>query len=133
MNTFTEKPTDVAYNEALKHKIVSYYRLDSLDDMKHCIADGYPFVFGFSVYDSFISNDVAKTGIVPMPSTTENLVGGHAVLAVGYDDTVKRFNIRNSWGASWGQEGYCTMPYDYLTNRDLSDDFWTVRTISALA
>jgi len=136
VNRFTEKPSDIAYTEALKHTVSSYYRLDTLDDMRHCIADGYPFVFGFTVYESFMSDTVANTGIVPMPvneNVKENVIGGHAVMAVGYDDTVKKFNIRNSWGTEWGREGYFTMDYDYLTNRDLSDDFWTVRSFTAWA
>ncbi len=54
-------------------------------------------------------------------------MGGHAVVGVGYDDATKRFWVRNSWGASWGQQGYFTMPYDYLSARNLSTDFWTIR------
>jgi len=62
-----------------------------------------------------------------MPKAGERMVGGHAVLAVGYDDAAKRFILRNSWGTKWGMQGYFTMPYDYLANRNLSDDFWTIR------
>jgi len=62
-----------------------------------------------------------------MPKRTERAIGGHAVLAVGYDDAKKRFVVRNSWGTGWGLKGYFTLPYAYLENRDLSDDFWTIR------
>ena len=64
-----------------------------------------------------------------MPGPGEQVMGGHAVLAVGYDDKQGRFIIRNSWSAQWGMQGYFTMPYDYLLNENLSDDFWTVRLI----
>ena len=99
--------------------------------MKGCLASGYPFVFGFTVYESFESQEVAQTGIVPMPQSTEQVMGGHAVLAVGYDDAQQRFIVRNSWGEGWGMHGYFTMPYAYLTDSNLSDDFWTIRLISA--
>jgi C1A family cysteine protease len=82
---------------------------------------------GFSVYDSFESDEVAKTGIVPMPMKSESLLGGHATMAVGYDDKTQRFLVRNSWGESWGMKGYFTIPYAYLENRSLSDDLWTIR------
>jgi C1A family cysteine protease len=62
-----------------------------------------------------------------MPKSSESLVGGHAVCAVGYDDKAKRILVRNSWGPKWGQGGYFTMPYDYVADRNLSDDFWTIR------
>jgi C1A family cysteine protease len=91
------------------------------------MADGFPFVFGFTVYDSFESDQVAKTGILNMPKPDEPEVGGHAVMGVGYDDAKKRLLVRNSWGADWGMKGYFTMPYDYVASRDLSDDFWTIR------
>jgi len=98
------------------------------------LAEGYPFVFGFTVYESFESPEVAKTGIVPMPNpNTEQQVGGHAVVAVGYDDSQQRFIVRNSWGAAWGLAGYCTMPYAYLTDHQYSSDFWTIRGVTGQA
>ena len=98
--------------------------------MQGCLASGFPFVFGFSVYASFEGADVAKTGVVPLPQAGEQQLGGHAVLAVGYDDTPQRFIVRNSWGPSWGMAGYFTIPYAYLTNSSLADDFWTVRLVA---
>lgn len=124
---FKNKPTVKAVADAKKHLITSYARITTLQDMKQCLADGYPFVFGFSVYDSFESAVVAKTGVVPMPTKTEKLLGGHAVAAVGYNDTTQRFIVRNSWGVAWGQVGYFTIPYAYLSNTNLADDMWTVR------
>ena len=99
--------------------------------MKGCLASGYPFVFEFSVYDSFESTQVAKTGIVLMPATGEKQLGGHAVLAVGYDDKQRRFIVRNSWGCGWGMGGYFTMPYTYLSDDNLADDFWTIRVVAS--
>jgi len=69
------------------------------------------FVFGITVYESFESAAVSKTGKMPMPKPSEKVLGGHAVLAVGYDDAAQRFIVRNSWGKGWGVQGYFTMPY----------------------
>ena len=124
---FKKKPTPTCYTQALKHTITSYQRLSTTDDMRSCLAAGYPFVFGFTVYESFESQTVANTGVVNLPSRRERVVGGHAVCAVGYDDAKQRFIARNSWGTGWGQKGYFTIPYAYLADRNLSDDFWTVR------
>ena len=128
ISAFTKKPSAACYAAAKKHTISSYHRLSSLADMRACLAEGYPFVFGFSVYESFESASVARTGVVNLPKQTERQLGGHAVCAVGYDDATKRVLVRNSWGSGWGQKGYFTMPYDYVADRDLSDDFWTVRS-----
>lgn len=127
ISKFTVKPPESCYTEAGTHKITSYQRIQTVDEMRTCLADGYPFVFGFSVYESFESQEVAQTGIVQMPQPDEKQVGGHAVVAVGYDDSQKIFIVRNSWGESWGMKGYFTIPYDYLGNDNLADDFWTIR------
>jgi C1A family cysteine protease len=131
ISKFAQKPPQKCYADALKHKAVQYQRITrTLNQMKGCLASGYPFVFGFTVYDSFESEEVAKTGQLNMPSAGENVVGGHAVLAVGYDDTQNRFIVRNSWGSSWAIKGYFTMPYGYLLDQNLSDDLWTVRVVN---
>lgn len=131
----TKKPPSQAFTDALQNKAIAYHRVSqSLNQMKGCLADGYPFVFGFTVYESFESDQVAKTGIVPMPDpNTEQQVGGHAVMAVGYDDKQQRFLIRNSWNTDWGMAGYCTMPYAYLTDHQYSNDFWTIRGVTGKA
>ena len=125
ISQFTRKPAAACYKEGLKHRITSYHRLQVLSEMLNCLAEGFPFVFGFTVYESFESLKVAQTGIVPMPKKTERALGGHAVMAAGYDQKQKRFIVRNSWGTQWGQTGYFTMPYAYLET--LADDFWTIR------
>lgn len=94
--------------------------------MKSVLAEGFPFIFGFSVYKSFSEGNWDKTtGMMPLPKSGEELYGGHAVMAVGYDDVKNAFKIRNSWGSNWGQKGHFWMPYSYITDRDYADDFWT--------
>lgn len=122
---FTRKPAAVCYKQGLKRRITSYHRLQSLDEMLNCLAEGFPFVFGFTVYESFESLKVAQTGLVPMPKRSERALGGHAVMAAGYDQKQKRFLVRNSWGPQWGQAGYFTMPYAYFET--LASDFWMIR------
>jgi C1A family cysteine protease len=128
---FASKPPAAAYKDALSNRASSYSAVSrNLTQMKGCLAAGYPFVFGFTVYDSFESDAVTKTGVVPMPDlANERMLGGHAVLAVGYDDKQQRFIVRNSWGPVWGMKGYFTMPYAYLLDPHLSSDFWTIRVI----
>ena len=127
---FRVKPSKACYSTAAQHTAVNYLRLvPILQQLKGCLASGYPFVFGFTVYESFESAAVARTGKAPMPSTNERVLGGHAVAAVGYDDKQRTFLCRNSWGTSWGMKGYFTLPYAYLTDGDLSADFWTIRVV----
>ncbi len=127
---YADKPPAHCYKDAIQYKAVQYQRVvQTLNQMKGCLASGYPFVFGFSVYESFEGPQVAKTGVVQMPSPSEKQLGGHAVIAVGYDDKQQRFIVRNSWGAKWGMRGYFTMPYAYLTDDNLASDFWTVRLL----
>jgi C1A family cysteine protease len=125
---FTRKPSPACYATAKKHRITSYHRIVTVEEMRTCLADGRPFVFGFTVYESFESAAVAKSGILNLPTARERVVGGHAVMSVGYNDTAQRFLVRNSWGANWGKGGYFTIPYAYLSDRNLSDDFWTIRS-----
>ncbi len=130
IDKFRDKPPQQAYDDAKLHQVLAYQRIPrALDQMKGCLATGFPFVFGFRVYESFESQEVAHTGEAPMPASTEQALGGHAVLAVGYDDAAQRFLVRNSWGEGWGAAGYFTLPYVYLINRGLASDFWSVRSV----
>jgi len=90
---------------------------------------GFPIAAGFTVYDAFESDTVATNGMLSMPGPTEQMLGGHAVLIVGYDDARGVFIVRNSWGADWGDRGYFYVPYGYFTDADLATDFWTVRAV----
>ena len=125
ISKFDMKPPLKCYKEAGKHTIQSYHRLNTTNEMLACLAEGYPFVFGFAVYESFESDEVKRTGIAHMPKKKEVMIGGHAVMAVGYDRTDKRFLVRNSWGGDWGMGGYFTIPFEYLET--LAEDFWTIR------
>jgi hypothetical protein len=136
---FAAKPPSAVYSSALKHKALTYMSVNNtnLTEAKSCLAAGFPFTFGFSVYDAFESDATAQTGILCLPKHGESNLGGHCVVAVGYDDTFKPsqwpaaggFLVRNSWGTSWGLNGHFWMPYAYLTNADLASDAWTVRKI----
>ncbi len=127
---FKTKPGKNCYVEALKHRLVLYQRLTpTLNQLRGCVASGFPFVFGFTVYDSFESATVAQTGHAPMPAPNEAAIGGHAVMGVGYDDSKQWFIVRNSWSPNWGLKGYFTLPYAYVTDAHLADDFWTIRLV----
>jgi C1A family cysteine protease len=128
---FAWTPTIQCYQFALLNKSIQYLSLSQdANDLKRCLSEGFPFVFGFTVYESFESHLVAQCGFLPMPSTNEQVIGGHAVICVGYDDSKQAFLVRNSWGSGWGLGGYFWMPYDYMTNGDLADDFWTIRSVA---
>ncbi|MEO7120886.1 MAG: C1 family peptidase [Ginsengibacter sp.] len=131
VSKFAQKPPQKCYKDALKCNIKSYQKLNNtnLSQLQSCLSEGFSFVFGFTVYESFESQQVARTGIVPMPSTKEKVVGGHAVMAVGYDDSKQVVIVRNSWGKDWGAKGYFYMPYSYITSSHLCDDFWTIRIV----
>jgi len=129
---FKNKPKRKCYRQARDHQSISYSRVPrEIDSFKSCLAAGLPFVFGFAVYESFMTRVVAQTGMMVWPSKDEKLYGGHAVCCVGYDDSIEggRFIIRNSWGDKWGDKGYFYMPYDYLTTKGLADDFWVIQTV----
>lgn len=128
---FKLKPSLEAYNDALKHKAIAYRRVNQTeDDLLHALASGYPIAFGIYVYDSLESDEVAASGLVPMPDVNkEECLGGHAVLIVGYDRIKRLFIIRNSWGSGWGENGYFYLPFDYVLSPDLAEDFWSVTSI----
>ena len=124
---FTYKPSPECYEEASKHKIVEYRKIyQTIEDMKTSLQNKMPFIFGFSVYESFEGVNVARTGIMPIPSVTEKLLGGHAVMAVGYNEDLKVFIVRNSWGENWGDKGYFYMPYEFISDPMYASDFWTI-------
>jgi len=130
---FAKKPPKTVFTNALKIQIQDYFSVQQNEAaMKSCLAEGHPIVLGISVYESFESDAVAMTGIVPMPNPSENLMGGHCVVVVGYRDADKKWIMRNSWGNTWGDKGYFYLDYSYLLHPDLASDFWTIRFVKHL-
>lgn len=119
-----KKPSIQAYTDGAPRKIGEYLSIVGLENIKSALAATHPVVFGFTVYKSFHGASVAKTGLMPMPTATDRAGGGHAVMAVGYDDAKQQLIVRNSWGAKWGDKGYFYMPYAYLP---LTSAWWTIR------
>lgn len=119
-------PYESCFKAALVHKTIDYFPVKGIQEMLNTLASGLPFVFGMSVYDSFMSPQVARTGIVPYPELKDTLVGGHACLAVGYNLKEKFFICKNSWGKSWGMDGYFTIDFKYA--QFFWDDCWCCRS-----
>lgn len=129
ISKFASKPPTQSYKDALQDRALKYQSVaQNITVMKNCLAQGLPFVIGVSVYESFESQAVEQTGMVPLPKNSEQLLGGHALLVVGYRDKDLQFIVRNSWG-NWGDGGYCYLPYAYLLDSGLSSDFWVIQTV----
>lgn len=131
ISEFTIQPPATAYTDGLMHRSILYQAVEQ-DEMHitSALASGYPIIAGITLYASFESEDVARTGIVPMPQPTENLLGGHGVVCCGIDRTARTTTWRNSWGADWGDGGYFTLPLDYMLNPNLCSDLWIVEQIT---
>jgi C1A family cysteine protease len=124
-----EDPPQEAHQAAKQHVLSSYQRLtQTLPQLQGCLAEGYPFVFGFSIYQNFFDANGVPLTTTPMPQGHQ--LGGHAVVAVGYDNATSLFTIRNSWGPGVLDKGYFYMPYAYVTEPTMASDFWTVRGMS---
>ena len=127
---FKNEPIVEAKNDALNRKVTRYERVEDFEGCIDALTNGYPVVIGFYVYDSFMSTNVARTGIMPYPNTKrEKILGGHAVLLVGYDKRRKVFIVRNSWGTSWGDKGYFYMPFN-VVKPDMSSDYWIIKSVN---
>ena len=124
---FTE-PSDYAKEAASKHEKLCFIRVgQDIKSIKHLLINGYPVIFGFTVFPSFMTADVAATGNVPLPDfETEEPNGGHAVVLIGYDDASERFTFANSFSTNWGQGGYGSVPYAYVLNAYYARDFCTI-------
>lgn len=140
---FDLEPSAFCYSFAENYKSIKYFRHDSaelsqqviLDSVKTSLATGIPAMFGFTVYDSI--RQAGSAGKVPFPCRNERVVGGHAIVAVGYDDKLEIKNsecdastkgallIRNSWGEGWGDGGYGWLPYEFVL-RQVAVDFWSM-------
>jgi len=130
LDQILEQPPKKAYKEAANFRVEDAARVEiDLHTMQSCLAEGYPFAFGLQLFSSF--QQAGSTGLVPMPDPdNEKHDGGHAMLCVGYSDVDQVFIVRNSWGTDWGEQGYCYIPYDYMTKPDLIHDCWTIRQVS---
>jgi len=141
---FEKEPPAFCFAFAQNYQAISYYRLDPpgtakdvlLNQIKTNLAAGLPSMFGFTVYSSYTQG--STTGKIPYPTRGEKTVGGHAIVAVGYDDSMKIKNtnpgasettgallFRNSWGTGWGSSGYGWLPYDYVL-KGLAVDWWSL-------
>jgi C1A family cysteine protease len=128
---FASKPSATAYKEARKHEAIRYSRVtQDQTSIQNVLALGFPISFGFTVYASFESN-VGANGIVPMPQPQENVLGGHAVVAIGYKSIGGQlyFECRNSWGPAWADHGYFWLPAGYLTSSSLANDLWVIEQV----
>jgi C1A family cysteine protease len=131
INKFKLPPISEARNDALNRKVTRYERIENFDGCIDALTNGYPIVMGFDVYTSFMSHNVTKTGIMPYPNIKrEKLLGGHAVLLVGYNKNKKVFIARNSWGTGWGDRGYFYMPFQVIENTSMSGDFWIIKEVN---
>jgi len=132
---WASKPTTAAYTDALKRKVTGYQRCVNFAAVKNALALGNPVVIGFDVYESFEQGawQLANgSGLMPYPNVnSEQLLGGHAVCIVGYNDNKAggRFICRNSWGTSWADRGYFYMPYQVIQNTSMSNDFWVISAV----
>jgi C1A family cysteine protease len=127
---FARKPPARAYKAALADVALEYYAVAQRpDDLRACLAEGYPIVIGFTVYASFETPAVDKTGIVPLPRRGEKVLGGHCVIVDEDDAAHERFGFTNSWSDRWGQQGRGYFPYAYLTDPHLSGDFWMLKRV----
>lgn len=125
---FRDQPSPMAESDAARYTISEYHRIPDLYALKAALAEGLPVVIGMAVYESFESPHVAQTGKVPFPKKTrEQILGGHAMLAVGYQDrgVSGTVIVRNSWGTQWGDQGYCYIPYKMFKDPDCIMDMWT--------
>lgn len=128
---FKTRPDSKATQDALKRKVTLYQRVANHEGCLDAINNGYPVAIGFNVYSSFESDSVTRTGAMTYPNTRkEILLGGHAVLLVGYDKMRQVYIARNSWGTSWGDRGYFYMPFRVLQDNTMSNDFWIIKSVN---
>lgn len=134
INRFAARPSQAAYVNAGTRKAVGYQKCSNFAAVKAAIAQGYPVVIGFDVYASFETGtwwQPSGSGMMPYPNVnTEQILGGHAVALVGYNDATSSFIARNSWGTSWGKNGYFYMPYQVIQDTTMSSDFWIITSIT---
>lgn len=127
-NNFDKLPPNKSFRPIYSLKNYTYTSVpQNLESLKNCLATGNPIIFGALLYSSFENPNVNSTGIIPMPDINkETFLGGHCMLLIGFDDVKKQFKIQNSWGSNWGDNGYGYFDYEYILNKELTSDIWTV-------
>jgi hypothetical protein len=126
------QPHPDAYAAAKLDLVTVYCRVgQTLPLMQACLMEGFPIVFRYTCYPSM--DHTWDDGVIPMPGPTEPEDGGHCMLIVGYSNATRTFLVRNSWGTQWGQQGYGTMPYDYILSPQWTTDLWTIRSVTERA
>lgn len=122
------RPSSLIYQEASLHKIISFHAVYTIDEIRENLAAKHPVVGGISVYSGFESSQVARDGMVWIPKRGESFMGGHCTWYYGYNDNTERLDSQNSWNKTWGDKGSFHIPYPYIKNPRLAQDFWTIRT-----
>lgn len=131
ISKFAKRPSAAVRRAAKLHLAIEYQSVPQGSlSVKTALSDGLPVVFGISVYESFESQEASRTGVIPIPDARDQLLGGHAIVLVGYDDASRRFTFRNSWGTGWGESGYGYLPYPYVLSPSLASDFWVIRSVT---
>jgi C1A family cysteine protease len=128
---FANLPPAKCYEEGKAYSNISAHQVDQTQiQIEHAIYQGYPVIFGMTVYSAFETEAVASTGVVPMPKEGEAVLGGHAMVIIGYNKETRLFTCRNSWSSTWGKSGNCFIPYDYLLNENLACEFWVITSLN---
>jgi len=127
INRFKEIPSPEAYADGENRQITKFAQVDMTEEaFVATLGNSIPIVFGIQIFKSFESDDVARTGMVPMPTANEECLGGHAVLVCGYSQSKRLLKVRNSWGADWGVRGYFFLPFDYVFKAGLASEPWII-------
>jgi C1A family cysteine protease len=132
ISKFAVAPPPQCYTDALSHRAISAFNVQqNINAMKTCLVNGFPFVVGIAIYESFETAAVAATGQVPMPKPNEKCLGGHCVYCCGFRDDTQQWILANSWGSLWGGcNGYFYLDYAYLLSPALTSDLWTITAVS---
>lgn len=131
ISKFRNRPSNESIIDALRRKVTLYERVSNHEGVLDALTNGFPVIIGYLVYSSFMTNQVARTGMMPYPNVRrERLLGGHAVLIVGYDKTKNHYIVRNSWGPNWGDKGYFYMPFQVIQDTKMSSDFWVIKSVN---
>jgi len=131
VSKFADKPPQELFDSATSNTVTTFKQLtQDQDQIKQSLYQGYPVLFTADIFPAFEGTDVGQSGQVPMPSSGETSSGGHALLIVGFDDDKQTFIVRNSWGASWGDQGYCYFPYAYVLDQTYTSQIWVLLGVS---